>query len=72
MSCSGSSLSPCINPDLVQRLFAATGTFTFLAAGIAVGILTIPLIASVAEDAMFAVPGRSARPPTGSAPGAGS
>ena len=27
-----------------------------MAAGIAVGILTIPLVASVAEDAMYAVP----------------
>ncbi len=46
-----------INPDLVQKLFANTGPFTFLAAGIGVGILTIPLVASVAEDAMYAVPG---------------
>lgn len=45
-----------INPDLVQRIFSQTGAFSFLAAGIAVGILTIPLISSVAEDAMFAVP----------------
>ena len=28
-----------------------------MAAGIGVGILTIPLVASVAEDAMYAVPG---------------
>jgi phosphate transport system permease protein len=30
--------------------------FSYLSAGIAVGVLTIPLVASVAEDAMFAVP----------------
>ena len=46
-----------IQPDLVQRLFTnRTGAFSFLAAGIAVGILTVPLVASVAEDALFAVP----------------
>jgi phosphate transport system permease protein len=46
-----------INPVVVQRLFGATNTFTMMAAGIGVGILTIPLVASVAEDAMYAVPG---------------
>ncbi len=57
-----------LNPSIVQGVFGATSTFTMAAAGIGVGILTIPLIASVAEDAMFAVPGRSVRRPTGSAP----
>lgn len=46
-----------INPVIVQGVFGATNTFTMMAAGIGVGILTIPLIASVAEDAMHAVPG---------------
>jgi phosphate transport system permease protein len=46
-----------INPVIVQDLFGATRPFTMMAAGIGVGILTIPLVASVAEDAMFAVPG---------------
>ncbi|HEU4354669.1 MAG TPA: phosphate ABC transporter permease subunit PstC [Actinomycetota bacterium] len=45
-----------INPDVVQKIFTGTGAFNFLSAGIAVGILTIPLVATVAEDAMFAVP----------------
>jgi phosphate transport system permease protein len=45
-----------INPELVQRIFASASTFNYLAAGLAVGILTIPLVASVAEDAMHAVP----------------
>jgi len=45
-----------INPGLVQTLFSSVGAFSFLAAGIGVGILTVPLVASVAEDAMFAVP----------------
>lgn len=45
-----------INPQFVHALFAdATGP-TILAAGIGVGILTIPLVASVSEDAMRAVP----------------
>jgi phosphate transport system permease protein len=45
-----------ITPDLVQRLFSGAGAFSFLAAGLAVGVLVTPLVASVAEDAMFAVP----------------
>jgi phosphate transport system permease protein len=45
-----------INPQIVQNLMGATSTFTIMAAGIGVGILTIPLVASVAEDAMHAVP----------------
>ena len=45
-----------VNPVIVQDLFGATNTFAMMAAGIGVGILTIPLVASVAEDAMFAVP----------------
>jgi phosphate transport system permease protein len=46
-----------VNPIVVQDLFGATSAFTMMAAGIGVAILTVPLIASVAEDAMFAVPG---------------
>jgi phosphate transport system permease protein len=46
-----------INPVIVQGIFGATSTFTMMAAGIGVGILTIPLVASVSEDAMYAVPG---------------
>lgn len=46
-----------INPYIVQDIFQATPAFTIVAAGIGVGILTIPLVASVAEDAMYAVPG---------------
>jgi phosphate transport system permease protein len=45
-----------IQPDLVQRLFSGSTAFSLLAAGIAVGVLVTPLVASVAEDAMFAVP----------------
>ena len=46
-----------ISPDIVQRLFGATNPlFNMMAAGIAVGVLVTPLVASVAEDAMHAVP----------------
>lgn len=46
-----------VNPELVRRLFdSANQAFTLAAAGIAVGILTVPIIASVAEDAFRAVP----------------
>ena len=46
-----------INPDFVVNLFSnASKAFTLMAAGIGVGILTIPIIASVAEDALRAVP----------------
>jgi phosphate transport system permease protein len=44
-----------ISPNLMQRFFDATA-FNMGAAGIGVGILITPLVASVAEDAMFAVP----------------
>ena len=44
-----------ISPEIMQRFFGA-GTFNLGAAGIGVGILITPLVASVAEDAMHAVP----------------
>ena len=45
-----------INPVLVRGLFAEAKASTLLAAGIGVGLLTVPLVASVSEDAMRAVP----------------
>jgi phosphate transport system permease protein len=45
-----------INPVIVRGLFEGAKASTILAAGIGVGILTIPLVASVSEDAMRAVP----------------
>lgn len=45
-----------INPQLVQHVFSGAGAFTLLAAGLGVGILVTPLVATVAEDAMHAVP----------------
>ena len=46
-----------INPDLVRKIFASAGTFNFMAAGSRSASSSIPLVASVAEDAMHAVPG---------------
>jgi phosphate transport system permease protein len=45
-----------LSPELVQRVFVDAPPFNLLAAGIAVGILTIPLIASISEDSLRAVP----------------
>jgi phosphate transport system permease protein len=45
-----------ISPNIVQALFTDAKAFSLLAAGIGVGILTIPLVASISEDAMRAVP----------------
>jgi phosphate transport system permease protein len=46
-----------INPNIVVRFFNPPDkAFSMLAAGIAVGVLTVPIIASVAEDALRAVP----------------
>jgi phosphate transport system permease protein len=45
-----------ISPDFIAYLNPEAGIFNMAAAGIAVGILVTPLIASVAEDALHAVP----------------
>jgi phosphate transport system permease protein len=45
-----------ISPDVVQRLFSQATFYNMLGAGIGVGILISPIVASVAEDAMHAVP----------------
>ncbi len=46
-----------ISPDIVQRFFGSqVPLFNLMAAGIGVGLLVMPLVASVAEDAMHAVP----------------
>ncbi len=44
-----------ISPEVVQRFFEAPQA-NLAAAGLGVGILTIPLVASVSEDAMRSVP----------------
>lgn len=47
-----------INPEVVQRFWpiGEVGTFSALAAGLVVGIMILPTMASLAEDAMSAVP----------------
>lgn len=45
-----------ISPDVVKALFPRAEFFNALAAGVGVGLLVTPLVASVAEDAMHAVP----------------
>jgi len=47
-----------VNPEIVQRLWPVgqVGTFSALSAGLVVGIMILPMMASLAEDAMAAVP----------------
>jgi phosphate transport system permease protein len=45
-----------INPTIVQTLVPSAKGFNLAAAAIAVGILTIPLVATISEDSMRAVP----------------
>ncbi|WP_420445815.1 phosphate ABC transporter permease subunit PstC [Candidatus Poriferisodalis sp.] len=45
-----------ITPSVLSNFFNEINFFNKLAAGIAVGLLVIPLIASIAEDALRAVP----------------
>ncbi len=45
-----------ISPNLVQQVFPSAEGQSLLAAGLGVGLLTIPLVASISEDAMKAVP----------------
>ncbi len=45
-----------IAPNVVKTLFGGPAAGSLLAAGIGVGVLVIPLVASISEDAMKAVP----------------
>jgi phosphate transport system permease protein len=45
-----------LTPTVIQPVIPGAKSFNLLAAGIGVGILAIPLVASVSEDAMRAVP----------------
>jgi phosphate transport system permease protein len=45
-----------IAPDIVARLFDPSNERNMLAAGLGIGILVIPIMASVSEDALRAVP----------------
>ena len=54
--CSASSLLEWIAPNVVETLFGGPAAGSLLAAGIGVGVLVVPLVASISEDAMKAVP----------------
>lgn len=45
-----------IAPNVVDRVFAPTSSANLLVAGIGVGILIVPLVASISEDALRSVP----------------
>jgi phosphate transport system permease protein len=45
-----------LSPAVVQPLCGNSVPFTLASAGVAVGILVTPLVASISEDAMYAVP----------------
>jgi phosphate transport system permease protein len=45
-----------VTPELIRPLIPGTRIFNALSAGIVVGIMIIPLVASISEDAMRAVP----------------
>jgi phosphate transport system permease protein len=45
-----------IRPEILKPIFPEIGPFSALAAGLAVGIMIIPLVASLSEDAMRSVP----------------
>jgi phosphate transport system permease protein len=45
-----------VSPTIVQRLNPGSSDFNLFAAGLGVGILTIPLVASISEDSMRSVP----------------
>ncbi|MGH9049624.1 MAG: phosphate ABC transporter permease subunit PstC, partial [Acidimicrobiia bacterium] len=45
-----------LGPEIVQRVSSEADAFSLAAAGLGVGVLVTPLVASVSEDAMRAVP----------------
>jgi phosphate transport system permease protein len=45
-----------VSPGLVRPLIPGTGVFNALAASLVIGIMIVPLVASISEDAMRAVP----------------
>jgi phosphate transport system permease protein len=45
-----------ISPSIIERIAGGDRPFSLAAAGIGVGILSIPLVASVSEDALRSVP----------------
>ncbi|MDZ7673011.1 MAG: phosphate ABC transporter permease subunit PstC [Halanaerobiales bacterium] len=45
-----------ITPNIIKPLFPQAGTFNALSASIAVGIMILPMVVSLSEDALSAVP----------------
>ena len=45
-----------VYPNVLSPVLDEIGIFSLLAAGIGVGVLTVPIVASISEDAMRAVP----------------
>jgi phosphate transport system permease protein len=45
-----------ITPEIIQKLASSAPIFLALSAGVGIGLMTIPIIASISEDAMRAVP----------------
>lgn len=45
-----------ISPEIISRLFERATAFNMAAAGVGVGILVTPLVASISEDALRSVP----------------
>lgn len=45
-----------VTPELIQRIFPGASIYNVLSAGLAVGVMIIPLVASLSEDAIRAVP----------------
>lgn len=45
-----------ISPEIVQRVFSNASFFNMMSAGIGVGVLVTPLVASIAEDSLRSVP----------------
>lgn len=45
-----------ITPEIVQRIFGSANLFNMLSAGLGVGILVTPLMASITEDALRSIP----------------
>jgi len=45
-----------IAPTILQPVDASIGIFSLLAAGLGVGVLTVPIVASISEDALRSVP----------------
>lgn len=45
-----------IAPELIQKIWEGTPQQTMMAAGVGVGVMIIPIVASISEDAMSSVP----------------